>query len=78
MVGRSLTSFNNVESTSMSGRALSLSHPRTYGSVSKAGADTRFSVCVSHYPELDNLNVQVPSGSQTATGSSLRQPRSAW
>jgi hypothetical protein len=41
-----------------------------------AGADTAFSVCVSRSPELDNLKVQVPSGSQTATSGSLRRPES--
>jgi hypothetical protein len=39
-----------------------------------AGADTRFSVCVSRNPDPDNLKIQPPSGSQTATGGSLRQP----
>ena len=39
-----------------------------------AGADRWFSVCISRNLDLASLKVQVPSGSQTATGGSLRQP----
>jgi hypothetical protein len=40
----------------------------------QVGAGTRFSVCVSRDPDLDNPKIRVPSGSQTATGGSLHQP----
>ena len=56
------------------GRGSAHAEPK-FNTTIRAGADTRFSVCVSRNPDLDNLKVQVPSGSQTATGGSLRQPR---